>query len=233
MRRTALLFLLLASALYAAPPAYYAVHLNGQAQVTRYRATDSTSTTTGEILVPWIPRALAFPDGTPLFKVRNGSLLPVASPDPSPTLPQVPARQHPDSLEVTTDADGNVVSHLGTSATTPSTPGAILVPWVDRPIIDPDRTPRFRVINGALTELSQDQITALRAARAPKPADRRNARYKTDTDPILTAIVGYGVEMEVETDPAKLAALKVKRDALVSQYIALKAAIRTAIPDVH
>jgi len=65
---------------------------------------------------------------------------------------------------------------------------------------------------------------------APTPAQLRSDLYKIETDPMLLAIQGYDLELELATDQAAKDAINAKRGPLVIAWAAAKAAIRAEIP---
>lgn len=59
--------------------------------------------------------------------------------------------------------------------------------------------------------------------------ERRAARYKVETDPILMAVIGYDIELAAgvgSLDEAGIAALEAKKAAKEAEYIEAKAKIR-------
>lgn len=71
---------------------------------------------------------------------------------------------------------------------------------------------------------------AAAALAARTPAQLRSIRYKLETDPMLEAIQGYDLELELATDQAAKDAVAAKRGPLVTAWAATKAAIRAEIP---
>lgn len=91
----------------------------------------------------------------------------------------------------------------------------------------PEATPTHRAAAQALIDAWSD------AVELPEPTaiDRRAARYKAEADPLLTATVGYSLELEVETDATKRTAIESKRAKARDDYLATKRKIRLEIPD--
>ena len=62
--------------------------------------------------------------------------------------------------------------------------------------------------------------------------DQRRQRYSQEADHLLIAAIGYQMEMELEPDASRKAALMAKKNLAQQEYADIKRAIRQELPDL-